>query len=90
MIETQLAQLVTDIPAYESGKIPSQPENVNAVITRGGKSTRDPPYPNHVGEAIVVQEEEPVAQKDSNILEKETTPQDFEPGFLPFNLEHGR
>jgi hypothetical protein len=34
-------------------KIPGQPEisfeNVNVVITRDGKSTRDLPYPNHVG-----------------------------------------
>lgn len=53
MIETQLAQLATLVPAKESGRIPGQPEpsieNVKAITTRGGKSTWDPLYPNHVG-----------------------------------------
>jgi len=35
--------------------IPGQPDisfkNVNAVITRDGKSIRDLPYPNHAGKA---------------------------------------
>jgi hypothetical protein len=39
MVETQLAQLATALPPAV--------ENVNAVTTRGGKTTRDPPYPNH-------------------------------------------
>ena len=51
MIETQLAQIVAAIPVDNNGKIPGQPENsfekVNAVTTRGGKSTHDPPNPNH-------------------------------------------
>ena len=56
MIETQLAQIATTIPIDSNGKIPAQLENslekVNAVATRGGKSTRDPPNPNHsVGKA---------------------------------------
>ncbi|XP_066159864.1 uncharacterized protein [Oryza sativa Japonica Group] len=53
MIETQLAQLASLVPANETGRIPGQPdssiENVKAITTRGGKSTRDPPYPNPAG-----------------------------------------
>ena len=56
MIETRLAQIAAAIPIDSNGKIPAQLENslekVNAVATRGGKSTRDPPNPNHsVGKA---------------------------------------
>jgi hypothetical protein len=40
MIETQLAQLVASVPPVENAK---------AVVTGGGKTTCDPPYPNHVG-----------------------------------------
>ena len=51
MIETKLAQIAAAIPINNEGKIPGQPENslenVNSVDTRGGKSTRDPPNPNH-------------------------------------------
>ena len=50
MIETQLAQLASLVPANETGRIPGQPdssvENVKAITTRGGKSTHDPLYPN--------------------------------------------
>ena len=55
MLETQLAQIAATIPTYDFEKIPGQPEilveNVNAVITREGKSTRDLPYPNYAGKA---------------------------------------
>ena len=51
MIEIKLAQIAATIPINNEGKIPGQPKNslekVNAVTTRGGKSTRDPPNPNH-------------------------------------------
>jgi len=34
-------------------------ENVNAISIRGGKSTRDPPYPTRTGKTqVVIQEEE--------------------------------
>ena len=43
MFETKLAQIVATIPTYDFEKIPGQPEilfeDVNAVITRDGKST---------------------------------------------------
>ena len=56
MIETQLAQIATAIPIDSNGKIPAQlensHENVKAVTTRGGKTTRDPPNPNQsIGKA---------------------------------------
>ena len=51
MIETKLAQIVAAIPINNEGKILGQPgnslEKVNAMTTRGGKSTRDPPNPNN-------------------------------------------
>jgi hypothetical protein len=40
MIETQLTQVAATIPISEK---------VSVVTMRGGKSTRDPPYPNHAG-----------------------------------------
>ena len=53
MFEIQLAQLAAILPAYHFENISGQSEisfeNVNVVITRDGKSTRDLPYPNHVG-----------------------------------------
>jgi hypothetical protein len=51
MVESQLAKIIATIPIYNDGKIPAQPKNscekVNAVVMRGGKSTRDAPNPNH-------------------------------------------
>jgi hypothetical protein len=38
-VETKLAQLVATLP------FATNPEHVQAITTRGGKSTRDPPYP---------------------------------------------
>jgi len=37
-----LAQIAASVPVCE---------NVKAVTTRGGKSTRDPPHPNHAGKS---------------------------------------
>ena len=92
MIEMQLAQIVVSLPAEYARKIPGQlensRENVNAVTTRGGKSTRDPPKPNHsAGKTKERQEAEPSSstktQKEQE--EEETAPQDFtDPSYLPF------
>ncbi|KAK3120032.1 hypothetical protein QOZ80_9AG0679840 [Eleusine coracana subsp. coracana] len=77
MIETQLAQLAAAIPTAESGKIPGQPEtpleNVNAVTTRGGKSTRDPPYPNHAGKDTSA--EKPAEEEE--LPPRKTAPHEF-------------
>ncbi len=60
MIKTQLAQLASLVPANETGRIPGQPdssiENVKAITMRGGKSTRDPPYPNPAGTNEIAKE----------------------------------
>ena len=71
MIESKLAQIVAAIPVNNEGKIPGQPENsfekVNAVTTRGGKSTRDPLNPNHsAGKAKERQEAEPSTKTQKN------------------------
>jgi len=44
MLETQIAQLAASLPNVNAGKLPEQPkpppkEHINAVTTRGGKST---------------------------------------------------
>ena len=77
MIETQLAQIAAVVPFSEK---------INAVTTRGGKSTRDPPQPNHAEKAPTAQEEEqPTDQEETREPEKGTAPQDFiETSFLPF------
>ena len=54
MIETQVAQLASSYPNANTGKLPGQPEvpskeNINAVTTHGGKSTREPPFPQDAG-----------------------------------------
>ena len=54
MIETQVAQLAASCPNANTGKLSGQPEvpskeNVNALTTHGGKSTREPPFPQDAG-----------------------------------------
>ena len=54
MKETQVAQLASSCPNANTGKLPRQlevpsKENVNAVTTRGSKSTREPPFPQDAG-----------------------------------------
>jgi uncharacterized coiled-coil protein SlyX len=85
MIETQLAQLDASLPSSESDGIPGQPEptreNLKSVTTRGGKTTRDPPYPNSAKkkqkEVITESEEEEDTEKVAPDEEKlrTTTPQ---------------
>ena len=76
-VESLLAQIAASVPVSE---------NVKAVTTRGGKSTRDPPHPNHAGKAPATQEEEqPTDQEETTEPEKGTAPQDYiETSFLPF------
>jgi hypothetical protein len=48
---------------------------MKAVTTRGGKSTRDPPHPNHAGKIPATQEEEqPIDQEETREPEKGTAP----------------
>jgi hypothetical protein len=87
MIETQLAQHTASLPSSESSGIPRQPEptyeNLKSVTTRGGKTTRDPPYPNPAEkkqkEVITESEEEEDTEKVASDEQKirKTTPHAF-------------
>ena len=71
MIETQLAQVAAAMP-------PAM-ENVKAITTRGGKTTQDPPYPNHVNrkKASPVAEEPPREEEPKKVHEGKTAPHEF-------------
>ena len=60
-IESQLAQLAAALP------FATNLEKVNAITTRGGKSTRDPPYPTRTGKTSAAVQEE----KDDEVEEVE-------------------
>ena len=77
MIETQLAQIADVVPFLEK---------INAVTTRGGKSTRDPPHPNHAEKIASpqVEEEESPKHDDSEDPEVENPRKSFDISFLPF------
>ena len=93
-LETRLAQLAAALPVCESGKIPGQPEvsqeSVRAVTTRGGRSTKDPPYPDNAGPTTEKPKEKSQPsppQEDSDKEEEVTTqtPQEFvDTSLLPF------
>jgi len=79
-IESQLAQLAAALP------IATNLEKVNAITTRGGKSTRDPPYPTRTGKTPPAVQEE---KKDNEVKEvepqRQEMMQDFhDTTFLPF------
>ena len=61
MIETQLAQVAATMPP--------DLENVKAITTRRGKTTQDPPYPNHVNrkKASPVEEEPPREEEPEKV-----------------------
>nr|AAT76351.1 hypothetical protein [Oryza sativa Japonica Group]ABF97271.1 Zinc knuckle family protein [Oryza sativa Japonica Group] len=87
--ETQLAQLAYLVPANETGRIPGQPyssiENVKAITTRGGKSTRDPPYPNPAGTNGMSKETPSNDSADKEIQPEKTVPQEYcDTRLLPF------
>ena len=76
-VESLLAQIAASAPVSE---------NVKAVTTRGGKSTRDPPHPNHAEKAArpQVEEEESTKYDDSEEPEKENPRKTFDTSFLLF------
>jgi hypothetical protein len=80
MIETQLTQLASLVPANETGRIPRQTdssvENVKAITTRGGKSTRDPPYPNPAGTNGISKEAPSNDSTDKEVQREKTVPQE--------------
>ena len=51
-IKSQLAQLAAALP------FATNLEKVNAITTRGGKSTHDPPYPTRIGKTPAAVQEE--------------------------------
>jgi hypothetical protein len=52
----------------------TDPEEVRAITTRGGRSTKDPPYPKGARRAPVVP---PVAEEENNNeVEQDVQPQD--------------
>ncbi len=81
MMEIQLAQLASLFPANETGRIPGQPdssiENVKAITTRGGKSTRDPPYPNPAGTNGIAKEAPSSDSADKEIQPEKTVSQEY-------------
>jgi hypothetical protein len=88
VIETRSAQLAALVHANESGRIQGQPEssveNVKAITMRGGKSTRDPPYPNPAGASHTRE-----APSDNTVNEEvqpeKTLPQEYcDTRLLPF------
>ena len=89
MIETQLAQLASLVPANETGRILGEPdssiENVKAITTRGGKSTRDPPYPNPTRTNGISKEAPSIDPADKELQPEKTVPQEYcDTRLLPF------
>jgi hypothetical protein len=67
-IETQLAQLAVGLP------IATNPEQVHAITTRGGKSTRDPLYPKGTERMQTAPVAPPVAEEKEDNEVKEVDP----------------
>jgi hypothetical protein len=61
-------------------------EKINAITTRGGKSTRDPPYPTRTGKTpAAVQEEEKNDEVEEVEPQEQKMQQDFhDTTLLPF------
>ena len=72
-IESQLAQLATAMP------LATNLEKVNAITTRSGKSTHDPPYPRRTGKTPTAVQEE---KKDDEVEEVEPQTQEMMQDFL--------
>ncbi|WVZ48697.1 hypothetical protein U9M48_000116 [Paspalum notatum var. saurae] len=79
MLETQIAQLAATLPNANPGKLPGQPEappkeHINAVTTRGGKSTQDPPSPSHASKA-----QEKTAESEDKVGDEDTPGKEEKP-----------
>jgi hypothetical protein len=70
-IELQLAQLASALP------FATNLEKVQAITTRGGKSTHDPPYPKGTGKTPVVVQEEEEKEDDEILPREQELQQDF-------------
>ena len=61
-------------------------EKVNAITTRGGKSTHDPPYPTRRGKTLAaVQEKKNDEVEEVEPLEQEMMQDFYDTTFLPFS-----
>ena len=58
-------------------------EKVNAITTRGGKSTHDPPYPTRTGKTPTTTQEE---KKDDEVEEVDPQAQEMMQDFHDTNL----
>ena len=79
-IESQLVQLAAALP------FATNLEKVNAITIRGGKSTRDAPYPTRIGKTLATVQGE---KKDDEVEEVEPQAQEMmqdfhDTTFLPF------
>ena len=79
-IESQLAQLAVTLP------FATNLEKVNAITTRGGKSTRNPPYLTRTGKTqVVMQKEKRNDEVEEVVPQERELQQDFyDTMFLPF------
>ena len=76
-IESQLAQLAAALP------FATNLEKVNAITTRGGKSTRDPPYPTRIAKTPAAVQEE---KKNDEVEEVEPQGQEMMQDFYDTTL----
>ena len=58
-------------------------EKVNAITTRGGKSTRNPPYPTRIGKTLAAVQEE---KKNDEVEEVEPQEWELQQDFHDTNL----
>jgi hypothetical protein len=81
VLELQIAQIVATVPSSVNSC-----NTLNAVTTRGGKTTRDPPYPNMTkksarkgkeDEEEKEEEEEPPSKEENDKFHGKTAPHEF-------------
>jgi len=78
-IESQIAQLAPVL------RFATNLKKVNTITTRGGKSTRDPPYPTRTEKTLVVQQEKKNDEVEEVELLEQEKQQDFhDTNLLPF------
>jgi hypothetical protein len=70
-IELQLAQLASAMPVATNHK------KVKAITIRGGKSTRDPPYPKGAGKTLRIVRAEEEKEDDELLPQEHELQQDF-------------
>jgi hypothetical protein len=70
-VELQLAQLAFAMP------VATNHEKVKAITTRGGKSTRDPPYPKGACKTLMIVQAEEEKEDDELLPQEYKLQQDF-------------